>query len=565
MAIIITYPLAFQMTTHTSSLGDEYLIIWIQNWVIHALSTNPLQLFNANIFYPYQNSLAFSDVFITTSIFAMPFLFLVKEPVITFNITLLLSIALLGFAIFCLAYYVTKNILASFLAGILVIFSPVVLDKMTHIQILAIWGVPFAILFFIKFIDTKKFSNFIISVFIFILQTYNSFLPGYFIIFSYVCIFVVSYCINKKIIGLFIQKKVILTTIAVFFLLAPLLLPYYFVSEKFEFKRDIRDAIHLGLQPEDLLVASSYSRLQGILGKYISQVDYTDKNEVKVGFIGGLFSLLSIVSIIYLIRRKKERVRNALFFLWISIFGLIVSFGPALHLFRKTIHDPFPIILPYAVLYYSIPGFNGLRNAARFEMLFVLGMSVCVALFLSAITKKWSMQSRVFFFLCLFMGVIMEFHNPDRFVPIQQKKEFPKVYQEINTLVSNAVIIELPIYTWYMSPYSGEERVREYYATAHFRKMVNGASGFSPLSWEKSVVEIMQSFPTEKSLKKLHDEGITHLIVHKDQFDTLYKNNFMVENIRIQSGDMIISTLSKSNLVFLHKQVGLYDYMYAFR
>ena len=41
--------------------GDTQLNEWIMAWVVHQLPRDPLRLFDANIFYPAKDTLAFSN------------------------------------------------------------------------------------------------------------------------------------------------------------------------------------------------------------------------------------------------------------------------------------------------------------------------------------------------------------------------------------------------------------------------------------------------------------------------------------------------------------------------
>ena len=73
IAVWGTWPLAAYLKDHVynaepihGSLGwfmqpDVYLTAWILAWDQHALTTAPLSLFDANIFYPTSQSLAFTD------------------------------------------------------------------------------------------------------------------------------------------------------------------------------------------------------------------------------------------------------------------------------------------------------------------------------------------------------------------------------------------------------------------------------------------------------------------------------------------------------------------------
>jgi len=188
-SIYITFPLIFHMTNF---VNGELVIAWIMNWNIHAITQLILTLpagrqvfFDGNIFYPYHNTLAYSDLHLVSSIISIPFFLIFRQPMLPSNITFITSLILLGFFTHLLTIFITKNFFASVMSGILIIFSPVLLDKRYHLQILAIEWIPLSILFFLQYVKLKKYKYFMFSLLFFIIQTYNSFMAGYFILFSY--------------------------------------------------------------------------------------------------------------------------------------------------------------------------------------------------------------------------------------------------------------------------------------------------------------------------------------------------------------------------------------------
>ena len=109
-SIYITFPLILHLGTLTTGLADELLIAWIHGWVMHSLlSGNIFLIFDANIYYPYQNSLAYSDTFFVTSLFSFLITNLIGQPIAANNIIIIFGLALLGFSIYILSYYLTKD------------------------------------------------------------------------------------------------------------------------------------------------------------------------------------------------------------------------------------------------------------------------------------------------------------------------------------------------------------------------------------------------------------------------------------------------------------------------
>lgn len=554
-ACYITYPLVFHLGDFITGFGDELLIVWIHNWVLHALSTNPISIFDANIYYPFSNTLAYSDTFFITSILGVITLLITQEPVSLINFTLISSFIFLGFSIFSLTYYLTKNSMASILSGLMVIFSPAVIDKYVHLQILAIAFVPLSLLTFFHFLKSKKTMYWFLTIGCLVLQTYNSIMPGYFIVFSIVLLFFFYFKKSQKEAKKLLNKKVILGGIVGLLLIIPITIPYFSVSHEFSYVRDIRDTIHLALQPEDFLYTNDFSRLNPLL-QSLQPMIQKENREYKAGFLGFIFTILTILVIVYFIKKWKSIDWRYKGLFVISALGFILSLGPFLHLMRQTIHQPFPIPLPYALFYYLVPGFQGIRNSARWEMLFIIAIAVLIAVVLTQVFKRFPLKYRPILYGILVLGCVLEFNFPMHFYKVPSIQQFPPVYQWLNTTPKEFVIIEMPIYTWDIQPQVFTENMREYYATAHFRKMVNGASGYSPPPWMEIAQNQLISFPSENSLKQLRTLGVTHIVFHKKEYDVLHMQKFAFKNHKLRNGTEILIELKENKKVKIIKQFG---------
>src|SRR3989344_8768019 len=133
LAIFITWPLILHLNSYILDKQDGLLITWFLNWSI----AHPLN-YNANIFFPCQNTLAFSETMLPQALIAAPFVKLFGEPLLAYNINLILGIALSGYACYLLF---NKNLLLA----VLFVLNPIYLGYAAHIQIINFWPVIFAI------------------------------------------------------------------------------------------------------------------------------------------------------------------------------------------------------------------------------------------------------------------------------------------------------------------------------------------------------------------------------------------------------------------------------------
>jgi hypothetical protein len=116
-AVVLTFPLVLSLTTRLGALqgpGDPYLNLWILGWGLRAWTSDPLsvfdgRVFNANIFFPAEGTLAYSDHFLLQALALSPIYALTGNVVLCYNLLLLASVALSGLAMHLLARHVEDD------------------------------------------------------------------------------------------------------------------------------------------------------------------------------------------------------------------------------------------------------------------------------------------------------------------------------------------------------------------------------------------------------------------------------------------------------------------------
>src|SRR3990172_2175004 len=61
LALALTYPLALHLADHVRDNADTYEHAWLLSYAAHALVSDPLRVFDANIYYPFHGALAYGD------------------------------------------------------------------------------------------------------------------------------------------------------------------------------------------------------------------------------------------------------------------------------------------------------------------------------------------------------------------------------------------------------------------------------------------------------------------------------------------------------------------------
>ena len=476
-----TWPVIANIKTAVTDSGDSILIVWILNQTIQKIPNDLGNIFQSNIFYPFKNVMAYSELLIPSAILSFLPVKVLGEPAAAFGFTLLLG----QFATILVVYLwwteITGNKAASLVAALALGLSQARMLYASHLQM---WGMQWwltASYFYYRFVKSGKVKYLYLSAAFFVIQAWESILPLFFILTAAIVTTITFGGIGKLLAN---RKKVIFLVILTFLFVSPVIGVYLGVSKQFNYVRPIREVAHFSASVDELWE------------KFLSP---------------GLY-FLTLASTFILWKKKKLRDKKTAFFITLFVIGMIMSLGPVLKFDGRTvkIFGNIFIPLPYGVLYYVLPVFKALRTPSRWFWLELLAMSGMSALSLSVVSKKAKK-------IVLPLAVILVIAGGATIIfPYQLplKKDYPKVYQWLKGQDGDAVI-ELPMYTWASGEMITEELLRMIYSLEHGKRLANGYSGFFPPEWEKIVASSHKDFPDGKFGSLMKQIGVDYLIVHK--------------------------------------------------
>jgi hypothetical protein len=135
--------------------GDPLLTAAILKWnAIHVPLTDAWYQFP--IFYPTRDALTFSEHLLGLYVIASPLYWITGNAIATHNIVLLLSYPLCGIAMYALVHRLTRSAGAAFIAGLAFAFAPYRVSQLPHIQMLATFWAPLALLGLHAYIETGR-------------------------------------------------------------------------------------------------------------------------------------------------------------------------------------------------------------------------------------------------------------------------------------------------------------------------------------------------------------------------------------------------------------------------
>ena len=110
LTAVMTWPQVLRMTDGVHDPGDPLMVTWVLGWVAHQLPRAPAHIFDANIFYPERNTLAFSETLLVPGIIVAPLHWLGVGPILIYNVVFLSGFAMSGVGVALLVRRLTGNI-----------------------------------------------------------------------------------------------------------------------------------------------------------------------------------------------------------------------------------------------------------------------------------------------------------------------------------------------------------------------------------------------------------------------------------------------------------------------
>jgi hypothetical protein len=523
LTLIKTYPLIRHFGTHLpGGHGDPLLVCWILAWGVHALTSDPLRLFNANIFFPVQNALAFSEHMIAVVPIFAPAYFLTGNPIFAYNTIFFLSFILSGLTMFLLVHHWTENAWAALLSGCLFAFAPIRFAELSHVQLANFYWAPLAFLFLDKFVWSKRWADLAWFAVFYWLQVLASVYLGWFMTIG-VGVYVLYYAIrvDRSLLDRGMIPYYAAFTVASLLVLLPFHLPYYMIQQQWGFSTFLQECIYWAADPVLNYLSPPYlfnDAYLSLVQSYFPRLYDPPNNQML--FPGLVLSFLAVLGSLASLRclpASRSRQLQRLFRLML-IVAMLLSLGPFLVIFGRITSVP----LPYLLLYYMVPGFHAMRVPGRFVLMGTLAASVLAALgflksseFLQSrrhLRQPWS--SRVEVLVALFwigLFTVELGFKPLPLAAIPTGQDVPQVYRWLATKPLNGPILELPL---------GEsfwEALRYmYFSTYHWLPLVNGSSRFYPPPYMQLSAEIAD-LPSRESAELLSSVGVQAVIVHTDQ------------------------------------------------
>jgi len=503
-----------------------------------------LPFFDTQNFYPYSDSLAFSDNFLFPSFIV----YLLEKTglsfVVSYNITILLSLYLLGY----FTYRLVKQLKLSnpLLISISTISLSYLFYNQGHPQLMFIFFIPLNFILFYRFLDNKKHS-----LLYTLINLLLCFLTTIYFFFYIILINIILCILNfKKLNFKNTLQQIPLATIPgilIIFFSYPYLQVARIFSTRGEHELEAFKATGLSL-----INASEHSIIYKLLSKIshneavlfpgliilIAFTIYLLKEKICYN---KLFSILKYLLILVILFSSNQLLLN-IFTPLILIVSLVLNYKNKDNYKLQLLTVGIIFLLysfnsPVTYFFYNfIPGFSSLRAISRFGFIFIL---------LITILGLSSLKTKNLKILFLF-SILIIFENYNLKYPHGYILKKPNILKEINTLKKD-VLLYLPLTSKLNknnSPTSWSDYALKNVNYMNYNlntnaKSINGYSGirtFTVNNYPRKFV----NFPDQKSINTIKTiSNLKYIILFGSDIPDFDKEGF-IKRMQQFNNDLVI-------------------------
>ncbi|MBO9364258.1 MAG: hypothetical protein J7466_05045 [Roseiflexus sp.] len=538
LAVVFTWPLSAHLTTATGGGLDPLLQTWVLAWDAHALITDPRTVWHAPIFFPYPETLAYSDHHLLLAMMTLP-LIITGGPVLAYNLLVLTSYALTGWAVYLLARDMLARtddmrmrIVGAFAAGALFAFGTYRITHVVHLQLLQTAWLPLALLFLRRLLCDSETGN---------RRWRNAALFGLFagiqcataLYYAYFAALALGLSITVRLRDVLNYQRqpdfwqriggLALGGALAVLIAAPVTLPYIRVYEYLGVVRSLRELDNWSAPLQAYLAVVPTNWLYGGRGAWFAASG--GEFALFPGFVTAVLAVASLALAVWeRIGNKKSALSaligasDAIFLAVLAFCAWVLSLGVGIRLERGG--EMLPIPMPYATLYERIPGFGALRVPARWAMLTHLALAL-LASFALVRVGQW-LRSMVNYRLALIIpaviGTVALVEHASFPLPLATIPTPKPVYAWLGTQRDMRALLELPVGP---VPRGAElERIteRQFHQIHHWKPLTAGYSGVIPFG-TTDLLRRVQRLPDDDTLRYLALIGIDTLVIHCDEYD----------------------------------------------
>jgi hypothetical protein len=488
LSILATWPQALHMRTALASHHDTYFSVWRLAWIAHALATNPLHLFDANIFHPAKGTLAYSDAMLLEGVVAAPFFWIGLSPVLIYNVLLIAGYAGSGLAMFLLVRYLTGATGPALVSAAIFTMAPYRLEHAMHLELQWAMWMPLTFWALHRAVEDPSPRFGVLAGLFAWLQVVSCVYYGLFLAIVLVVAVPVLLLVTRRG-GIHAWGGLAIGALVALVLTVPYAWPYIEAGRTVG-ERDPAEIARYSAQPFNYLSSTSLSWLWGWTA------DRWGSRELRL-FPGVVATALALIGV------TGASWRRSIVYIVVAAVAVECSFGT---------HGAL-----YQWLSARTDALQGFRSPARFAIVAMCGAAVLAGFGVDALVRRrfaqgWGGKLLVPLALGL---VVADFGGRPMPLTTERLGVRTPIYQAMQS-AGPGVVVELPVPTPDQLP--GWDAYYAAWSITHWHPLVNGYSGYHPPDYLQ-LLERMRTFPDARSITGLRGHDVRYIVVHRSLMD----------------------------------------------
>jgi hypothetical protein len=505
--------------THTPGVfgwalvSDVYLTLWIPAWDVHALTTAPATLFDANILHPAPRTLALAEHMLGMLPLYAPVALMSHDPVLAHQTTLVLTFACAFLAAFALVEDWTGCWAAAFVAGALFALSPGRVAGLAGLQVESDFYLPLIPLCARRALVGRPWRWAILLPAVLVLQSLASLYLAYGAFVAVALLMSVAVVCDPGTRRYAIP--VVASVAAAGAAVVVATLPYLSASRSGAIVAPTREFLRLASPP--LLATGATPAL-----------------------------LLALATAGFWCRGLRIGVHRG----WVAGLAAVAVVGHALAVGPQVEVGGWTVAGPYALLARVVPGFAAVRNPGRLNALTSLGLSALAGVGVAGAlrwcgTGLWARVGTATAMTLAGLAVVYVVPTPHPLMRIETARTLPGAYTWLATAPAGP-LVEIPY--WDAERYAFHQRTearRMYLSTYHWHPILNGYSGHVPPTYPV-VTALVRALPDRRATELLaRVTGLRYVLVHRDELASRQRQRWreawrQFELVGVFGGDVLL-------------------------
>ena len=507
LTILMTWPVGiFPAGIRMGGGADPSLYVWTIGWGTHALTHAPWAIFNANIFYPYQYTLAYSENLIGSALLAIPIMWVTGDALIATNLVSVLSVFLCAVGGYYLGRTVGLSLVAAFLCGLIFAFVPPLFARLGQLHLIAVQWVPFGLARLYRYLRDGQARNLRWTIALLSLQALASghgaalMILGGAILVGFDLARTRTLDLARRVRDVGIPGVLAILPAALAFI------PYWLA------RRDVPlERVHDDVGVTWNSYISSPTHLHTAILERLPDWEW-----LRVYPDAHLFPGFAVIVLAALAFRSAHagfspRDHPRAVFLTMVIVTWWMTIGP-----------------PWSVwgYVYWLPGLNFIRVPSRFTMLGVLALAVLAGYGFDRMAHAWSQRGRLVAAAALSAVLLVEF----AVMPVDVRpfdSQIAPIDHWLDSQPKPFAIAEVPVSA--SRDNSRRAEVATMYmlhSLAHHQPTVFGYSGAEPATY-RPLYDTLIGFPSDDSIRALTETGVTYVVAHLEYFTEEDRGEFL--------------------------------------